>query len=141
MYFANYASVPWDNWVAGRWEKARDTLAQVAKFSDERGIRVLFAFVPIKFRVYRPFVTFPPDSPCATWSVWPIADLFLDFCQSTGVPCLNLTELFQENVQDGGMPYSAVDSHWSPEGHDLVARKLETELQLRGWLSSVPTVP
>ena len=140
VHFANYAAIPWDEWVASRWEKARDTLGQVAKFSDEKGIRVLFAFVPIKFRVYRPFVTFPPDSPCATWSVWPIAELFKDFCQSTGVPCLDLTELFQENIREGGMPYSAVDSHWSPEGHDLVAKNLETELQLRGWLSSVPTV-
>jgi hypothetical protein len=140
VYFADYAAVPWDDWVASRWEKARDTLAQVARFSHAKGIHVLFAFVPIKFRVYHPFVTFPPDSSCGTWNVWPIAELFIEFCQSTGVPCLNLTELFQENVRDGGMPYSAIDSHWSPEGHDLVANQLVTELRQRGWLSKTPTV-
>lgn len=139
VYFARYASIPWSGFEADRWKKTRDTLAQVAKFSEAEGIHVLFTFVPIKFRVYQPFVTFPPDSPCTTWSVWPIAELFLEFCQSTGVPCLDLTELFQEAVRDGGMPYSAVDSHWSPEGHDLVAQKLATTLRHRDWLSSMPT--
>jgi hypothetical protein len=136
VYFASYAAIPWDAWVASRWEKARETLAQGAAFAQARGIQVLFVFVPIKFRVYRPFVTFAPDSPCHTWDVWPIDARFDEFCQTTGVPCLNLTELFQTSICNGGMPYSAVDTHWSPEGHDLVARHLATELHQRGWLAS-----
>ena len=141
VYFTDYAAVPWDDWMASRWEKTRDTMAQVAEFSKAQDIHLLFTFVPIKFRVYQPFLTFPPDSLCATWRVWPIAELFLEFCQSNGVPCLDLTQLFQENVRDGGMPYSPVDSHWSPEGHDLVAQLLEKELNQRAWLSNAPTVP
>jgi hypothetical protein len=50
-----------------------------------------------------------------------------------------VTEFFQENVRDDGMPYSPVDSHWSPEGHDLVANRLVAELRQRGWLSRTPT--
>jgi hypothetical protein len=38
------------------------------------------------------------------------------------------------------MPYSAVDSHWSPEGHDLVAERLATELRQRDWFPTMPTV-
>jgi hypothetical protein len=139
LYFADYASKPWTDFEAGRWKKTRDTLAQVAAYSKAQGIHVLFTFVPIKFRVYQPFVKFDPDSPCLTWRVWPIAEMFLEFCQSVGVPCLNLTELFQEAVRVGGTPYSPVDSHWSPEGHDLVAQLLEKELYQRGWLSNIPT--
>jgi hypothetical protein len=94
--------------------------------------------VPIKFRVYQPFVTFPPESPRRTWKVWPIDELFLKFCQSHNVPCLDLTGLFQEAVRNGHMPYSAVDSHWSSEGHLLVADLHASELDKRGWLSGVP---
>ncbi len=138
MHFADYASKPWSDFEAGRWKKTRDTLAQVSEFSKAQGIPVLFTFVPIKFRVYQPFVTFPPDSPCVTWSVWPTTELFLEFCQSTGVPCLDLTKPFQAHVRGGAMPYSPVDTHWSPQGHALVADRLASELSRRGWLTSIP---
>jgi hypothetical protein len=138
IYFSGYASKPWTDFEAGRWKKTRDTLAQVAEYSRAQGIHVLFTFVPIKFRVYQPFVKFDLDSPCRTWRVWPIAEMFSEFCQSAGVPCLNLTELFQEAVRVGGMPYSLVDSHWSPEGHSLVGDFLSSELAKRGWLSHIP---
>ena len=140
IYFSGYASKPWSDFEAGRWKKARDTLAQVAEFARSHDIHVLFTFVPIKFRVYQPFVNFASDSPCQTWAVWPIHQLFDEFCESTDVPCVDLTELFQEDLRDGGMPYSPVDSHWSPEGHDLVAQLLERELHRRGWLSGTSTV-
>jgi hypothetical protein len=138
VYFADYASKPWSDFEVERWKKTRDTLAQVAEYSKAQGIHVLFTFIPIKFRVYQSFVKFDPDSPCRAWSMWPIAEMFLEFCQSAGVPCLNLTELFQEAVRVGGMPYSAVDSHWSPQGHALVADFLASELAKRGWLSDIP---
>ena len=138
VHFADYASKPWSEFEAGRWKKTRDTLAQVSEISKTQGIHVLFTFVPIKFRVYQPFVIFPPDSPCVTWRVWPTTELFLEFCQSTGVPCLDLTKPFQEHVRGGGMPYSPVDSHWSPQGHAFVADLLAAELSRRGWLTDVP---
>ncbi len=138
VYFAAYASKPWSDFEAGRWKKTRDTLAQVAEYSKAQGLHVLFTFIPIKFRVYQSFVKFDPESPCREWSVWPIAELFSEFCQSAGVPCLNLTEFFQEAVHSGGMPYSPVDSHWSPQGHALVADLLASELAKHGWLSDTP---
>jgi len=138
LYFADYASKPWTDFEAGRWKKTRDTLAQVAEYSKAQGIHVLFTFIPIKFRVYQPFVTFDLASPCRTWGVWPIAEMFSEFCQSADVSCLNLTGLFQEAVRAGGMPYSPVDSHWSPEGHALVGDFLFSELAKRGWLSHIP---
>jgi len=139
VFFADYAAVHWNDWVASRWGKAQDTLAQVTRFSHKKGINVLFVFIPIKFRVYQPFVTFDQNSPCRTWRVWPIAEMFSEFCQSADVPCLNLTGLFQEAVRAGGMPYSPVDSHWSPEGHALVGDFLSSELAKRGWLSPLPS--
>jgi hypothetical protein len=141
VYFANYASKPWSDYETGRWKKARDTLGQVAEFARSNDIRVLFSFVPIKFRVYQPFVNFAPDSPCKTWDVWPIIDMFTKFCKTQKVPCLDLTRFFQDSLRNGGMPYSPVDSHWSPEGHELVAQLLEKEIHQRGWMSNTPAAP
>ena len=138
VHFADYASKPWSEFEAERWKKTRNTLSQIAEFSKTQDIHVLFVFVPIKFRVYQPFVIFSPDSPCVTWRVWPTTELFLKFCQSTGAPCLDLTGPFQEHLRGGGMPYSPVDSHWSPQGHVLVADLLASELSRRGWLTGIP---
>jgi SGNH hydrolase-like domain, acetyltransferase AlgX len=58
------------------------------------------------------------------------------FCQSAGVPCLDLTSLFQSAMRHGILPYADVDSHWSPDGHQLVAEHLADDLRKRGWLTA-----
>jgi hypothetical protein len=138
IYFVNYPAQPWADWLSDRWEKTRRALEQGVKFSHKQNIHLLFVFIPIKFRVYRPFVKFASDSPCRTWNVWPINKLFTDFCQSNAVSCLDLTRKFQEAVRDSKMPYAIADSHWSPDGHALVASVLFAELHRRGWLETVP---
>lgn len=138
VHFADYASKPWSEFEAWRWKKTQVTLSQISEFSKTQEIHGLFVFVPLKFRVYQPFVIFPPDSPRGTWRVWPTTELILEFCQSTGAPCLDLTEPFPQHVRGGGMPYSPVDSHWSPQGHALVADLLASELSRRGWLTGIP---
>jgi hypothetical protein len=39
-------------------------------------------------------------------------------------------------MRDDMLPYADVDSHWSPEGHKLVAEQLAVELRRRGWLTA-----
>jgi hypothetical protein len=90
-------------------------------------------YIPTKFRVYRPSLAFAPDSPCLNWAVWPLPEQFGDFCRSAKVPYLDLTECFQEAVRQGRMPYAAVDTHWGPEGHALVAERLAEMLREQGW--------
>ena len=138
VYFANYAAFPWTDWEANGWEKVKGTLAKVAELSNARDVRILFVFVPIKFRVYKPFVTLDRNSPCQAWEVWPIDKLFAEFCRSADVPCLDLTPVFQQSIQEGDMPYAATDSHWNAEGHNLVAKKLAEELPMRGWILPSP---
>ena len=138
IYFANYAAQPWTDWLSERWEKTRQALEQGVQFSRDQNLHLLFVFIPLKFWVYRPFVEFAADSPCRTWDVWPINQLFADFCQSAEVPCLDLTKPLQDAVREGKMPYAIADSHWSPYGHALVARMLFAELHRRGWLETLP---
>jgi len=135
VYFADYAAVPWSDWIAGRWDRARAALARAAAFCRRQGIHLLLCYVPIKFRVYRPFVRFALDSPCRDWEVWPLPRMVDAFCRSEKLPFLDLTAPFQEAIRAGGMPYASVDSHWSAEGHALVADLLSAELRKRGWIS------
>jgi hypothetical protein len=96
-------------------------------------MRLLLVYAPIKFRVYRELVEFRPGDDRRTWGLWPLPELFLAFCRIQGLVCLDLTEPFQAAVRNGGMPYPWNDTHWSAEGHALVAAKLEEVLRSHGW--------
>jgi hypothetical protein len=138
VYFAEYAAVPWDDWIESRWITARGNLQQAVEVTRARKIKLIICFVPIKFRVYRPFIELPAGSPVQSWGVWPIRKRFAEFCHSERVSCLELTPLFQEAVRRGGMPYAPEDTHWSVEGHDLVAERLADEIRKHHWLGNAP---
>jgi hypothetical protein len=126
--FANYAATPWSPWLADRWQQTKANFEEGARFCRQQGIHLVICYVPDKFRVYRPFVQFPPDSPCHQWASWPLPADFAEFCRAAQIPFLDLTGPLQEFVRQGGTPYPPADSHWGPEGHTLVARILHQEL-------------
>ena len=68
------------------------------------------------------------------WTLWPLPDLFAQFCRTEELACLDLTGPLRDSVRAGGMPYAPTDSHWSAEGHELVARALQERLTSLGWL-------
>jgi hypothetical protein len=136
--FASYASVPWSDWLADRWGQTSTRLEEGNRFCREHGIHLLLCYVPIKFRVYRQFVEFPAESPCRNWELWPLPKDFADFCRTAEIPFLDLTEPLRAAVKAGRMPYARTDSHWGPEGHQLVANLLREEIRRRGWLPARP---
>jgi hypothetical protein len=79
----------------------------------QRGVHLLLAFIPEKFRVYRPYIELPPGSPLQSWTVWPIRESFADLCRTEAVVCLDLTIAFQRALDTGGQPYALTDTHWS----------------------------
>jgi SGNH hydrolase-like domain, acetyltransferase AlgX len=93
-------------------------------------------YVPIKFRVYRDFIAWPRHAELGRWTLWPLPELFADFCRTEGLPCLDLTGPLRDAVGRGAMPYALADSHWSPEGHELVAHELADVLASFGWIPS-----
>jgi hypothetical protein len=135
ILFAPEAAWPWTAFERDRWERAQDTLREGARLARAHDARLLLVYVPIKFRVYRDFVEPPPGGALAGWTLWPLPDLFEDFCRREGLACLDLTGLLREALRAGGMPHAPPDSHWSPEGHRLVARRLEEILASSGWLA------
>jgi hypothetical protein len=126
--FANFAAVPWSPWLADRWRQTKATFEEGARFCRQQGIHLLLCYVPDKFRVYQPFVEFPPGSPCRQWATWPLPSDLAEFCRAARISFIDLTGPLQQSVRQGGMPYPPTDSHWSPEGHKLVARVLRDEL-------------
>lgn len=138
IWFAPYGSIPWSDWYAHRWLQSQVTLQKGAQYCRESGIHLLLCYVPIKFRVYRPFMEFSPDSPCSKWALWDLPADFAAFCDAAQISYLDLTEPLRESVRAGGFPYPPNDSHWGAEGHRLVARLLRDEIRRRGWLPVGP---
>jgi lysophospholipase L1-like esterase len=128
------AAVPWTEFERDRWDRAQDTLREAARATRERDVDLLLIYVPIKFRVYRDFIEGPPGGELRDWALWSLPDLFAQFCRTEGLACLDLTGVLRDSVRAGGMPYAPTDSHWSPEGHRLVARAVEELLTSLGWL-------
>jgi hypothetical protein len=40
----------------------------------------------------------------------------------------------QGALDAGGMPYAFTDTHWSAEGHDIVAHVVQETIDMMGWL-------
>jgi hypothetical protein len=134
VLFAPEAAVPWREFERERWDRAQHTLREAARTAREHDVNLLLVYVPIKFRVYRDFIGLPPGSEVRDWALWPLPDFFAQFCRTEGLACLDLTELLRDSVRTGGMPHAPTDSHWSPEGHRLIARTLQDLLTSLGWL-------
>lgn len=134
VLFFDYARWPWTEDVAALWTKAQGTFRQGLALARQRGVHLLLAFIPIKFRVYRPYVEIPPGSPMQSWTIWPIRESFADFCRAEAVECLDLTVVLQRALDAGGMPYALTDTHWSAEGHDIVAQAVQETIDTMGWL-------
>jgi lysophospholipase L1-like esterase len=138
ILFGPEAGYPWTAFEWHRWDKARNTLDRAVSLTRALDIRLLLVYVPIKFRVYRDFVDLPSSEEIRGWTLWPLPDLFAQFCRPAGVVCLDLTDPLQEAVAAGGMPYALADSHWSPHGHQLIAARLEQMLASLGWVPPPP---
>lgn len=139
IYFVGYQTVTWTEFEESRWEKAKKTFRDGIEFARASGAKIILLYVPVKYRVYREFITIPPRSPLKTWDGWPsLPKKFMEFCKSASVPCVDLTDRLQQAVREGVDVYALNDSHWSSEGHEVVAAELERVL--RGLdVASLPT--
>ena len=100
-------------------EAVRDTLAEAHAACARRGVELVVAFVPAKFRVYRDLCTFEEHSPCRDWPVDDLPDALREAVASISpeIGYLDLTPRFRSAAARGALPYLPDDTHWSPEGH------------------------
>lgn len=142
IYFADYGGVPWTEYEENRWARAQTNFMTGIEFAREHGVDLIFLYVPTKYRVYRDVVEIPAGSPMENWDVWnELTKRFLDFCSTASVPCVDLTGPLQEAAQQGTHVYAPTDTHWTPEGHALVAAELERLLHKLEGVSSRAASP
>jgi len=107
-----------------------------------RGIDLVVAFIPSKFRVYRDFCRFDDDSPCRDWAVddLPAAVARAVHEVSDEVGFLDLTPALRDRAAAGEYVYLADDTHWSGEGHRTAALAIADFLQRRESASRRPSL-
>ena len=114
-------------------ERFRYVLSQAHELCARSGIDLVVAFLPAKFRVYRPYCQFAPDSPCPNWPVNDLAGAIKKIVHEVGpeIAFLNLDPGFQAAAADGELLYLPDDTHWSAEGHRLAAHCITGFLKQR----------
>jgi hypothetical protein len=98
--------------------------------SAAQGTRLVFVFVPSKYRVLHTMCQFPEDSVCRDWALPDLPQRFQAALQSASpnIGYLDLTPSLVEAARTQGLPYYRDDEHWSPEGHKVVAQVINQYL-------------
>lgn len=125
--------------VAGRChspalDRFRAIISDAAALCRSRGVDLVVAFVPAKFRVYRDLCRFDPDSVCRDWPVDELPKAVERAVRTSGddVGFLDLTPALHARAAEGGLVYLADDTHWSAEGHRVAALAVADLLKRRG---------
>jgi hypothetical protein len=127
MYFYDfYATRPFTDFERSRLQIAMRALGRASEDCRQHGAALVVYYVPIKFRVYRDAVIFPPGSPCLTWTPWDLESRMRAECERAGIRFVSLTDSMRDAARHGALLYQLADSHWSAAGAafvaDLVAR-------------------
>ncbi len=111
------------------------TLTTAYQLCAARGARLLFVYIPTKFRALRPFCRFPQESECRQWSLSDLPERLQRALESISpeIGFLDLTPDLADGVKRGELPYYVDDDHWSPEGHKIAAEAINDYLSsMRG---------
>jgi len=105
-------------------------LREAHDLSHRHGSRLLVAFVPTSFRVYKDLVRCPTDSDCDHASV---NDLPLRLQSIVGeiasdLGYVDLTPPFVEEARRGRLLYRPDDTHWTIDGHRVAAEVIAKAL-------------
>ncbi|MEO8256767.1 MAG: hypothetical protein ABI868_05400 [Acidobacteriota bacterium] len=125
MYFYDfYATRTLEEYEVQRFEATKAAFRRGAEICRQHGIRLVAVYIPIKFRVYGNLCTYPSGSPCVRWKPWPLEARFAAFTRAAGIEFLSLTAPMHRAGASGHVVYAPEDSHWSAEGHRLVAGEI-----------------
>ena len=99
------------------------TIETAHKLCVAQRTRLIFVYVPTKFRVFHSFCQFPPQSECRDWVVSDLPERLRKALGSVSSEFgyLDLTPALVDAVKSGTLPYYPDDEHWSPEGHKIAA--------------------
>ena len=127
MYFYDfYATRTLGQYEEERFEVTKSAFLRGAELSRQHGVRLVVAYIPIKFRVYGDLCTYASGSPCRAWKPWDLEKEFAAFCRAAGIEFLSLAEPMRHAAAAGHVLYAPEDSHWSAEGQRFVADQIAT---------------
>jgi hypothetical protein len=124
-FFDFYATREFGSYEQERFQTTQATLRRGNEIARQHGIKLVVFFIPIKFRVYGDFCTFPPGSPCSRWRPWDLEIRFATFCRDAGIDFVGLTDPMRRAAAQGEVLYAPEDSHWNAAGHAFVAGQVE----------------
>lgn len=108
-----------------------NTIATAYKLCAAQGARLIFVFVPTKFRVMHDLCQFPEGSECRNWQLPDMPERLENALHSISpdISYLDLTPYLVQAARAEGLPYYRDDEHWTPEGHQVAAKAISRYLQ------------
>jgi hypothetical protein len=133
------------------WLAPRSHFEKMHDLCRKAGVRFVLLFAPLKAHVTLPLVadTLPADNVrtftmmkfedelpesqllLTRLAAWADAKEFVigQWCQRNEIPFLSLTEALQSATLAGQQTYYTYDQHWTPIGHEVVARRVHQLLR------------
>ncbi|MGA7459042.1 MAG: hypothetical protein WBW69_02365 [Candidatus Korobacteraceae bacterium] len=129
LYF-NTETRPLNQEELGALHETVNILSAAQDLAAADGIRLVFVFVPMKFRVYQPYCDFPAASLCSKWGSNDLAERLQKVlaAEAAEIEYVDLTPVLRKAASQGVLTYYADDDHWSPEGNRVVAQFLNEYL-------------
>jgi hypothetical protein len=129
LYFL-YSSLPLTNDDLSALDQTILTLAAAHDLCAAQGARLIFAFVPTKFRVFHDLCQFPQESELRNWGLNDLPERLERAMGSisSDIGYLDLTPSLLAAAKRGALPYCIDDDHWSPEGHRIAAEAINAYL-------------
>ena len=122
IYFG-YRAKPLTPEELGALDETASTIATAYKLCAAHGARLIFVFVPTKFRVLHDLCRFSEDSDCRNWTLPDMPERLQTALHSVApeVGYLDLTPYLVEAAKTTEFPYYRDDEHWTPAGHTVAA--------------------
>jgi hypothetical protein len=111
----------------------QETLLEARRLAEDGGARLLFVYVPTKFRVYRDHCDFPADGYGWTWQPHDLPAQLAAWTRQNGIAGLDLTPRLQAAAARGELVYFADDGHWNGEANRIAADAIAETIRLAGW--------
>ena len=132
MYFG-YKAAPLSEEDLQSLTQMQSIFAAAYQRCRSAGSRMIVAFIPIKFRVYKDITEFDPDAEPNSWTLSDLPQRLRNVTQaiSDKIEYVDLTPAFREEARRGAVLYFPDDTHWSPAGHALAAQVISAALNTR----------
>jgi hypothetical protein len=133
VYFF-YPAAPLSHEELSALDETLRSVASANTISAAQGARLLFVFIPDKFRVFRDFCEFPAASECSRWALSDLPGRMQKGVRAISgeIGYLDLTADLVGVMKRGELPYYPDDIHWSATGDRVAAEAINRYLAAWG---------